>query len=944
MSALATIEAWIRSEYSEKLNIRLESRLVDGAVAVWQASESAIGQADLFDADLGVWFKFVEITDRIKVAEVVQDCVQKALSDAAQLLWKTGVSKESQDQSGTWTIALVFVVQRLCRPEWERAVQDLRAESGFTEEFSIDLIDFDDPFTLAVDLLNGDAVPQLLLASRRLLQLPVSEIESWLSADTAVKRLLESLPDRFSSEQERKMVELMAERVIADSSGSVANPLPKAPMQLSEIRINGMRNISDFSLMLEIPGRKVSTHVIHGPNGTGKSSIFEGLSFAVANSSRRLAEYLGDPDVFRPMASSYVKAVLTPLKGSQPPKIEVNGINALNDLPSDDRQAEQRLIDSDGTLLAQEDARAFVETAGRQLGARVLSGYSTLAQNLQSFCEREYSEANNKRQAWLREFGIAASVTKEESRLTKLVEYFVNRHHPPGTQQLVFWLEALAQRIPSSSSEAKSIAFEWTESDSKSKRDDLAKVVVQMERIGATAECEHAIYAWLERRNKALVGMLLLRQKTAPVCADIAQQRSEIEEDLFKWQSWLKKAPDPSKNSIEKEFADRQVELNKKLLEVKNLGLSLAEHQRHLRQVQGTFLTAWASDHPDICPTCESNHAAKGGILATVKNISALVDEQIANARKRYAEILTELRELQKVAEQAGDCPLNEDRRNSLARLLGMPGVGYEALEEFLLDEASVNSILRSLDLLISPPGLAVIEDTLMAARRVWDAIETENNKGAALWELPTQWAKIRDVVDKECLNIIQQHLPKTLQAVWTELAMTLTPARWNLSDRPRLLAENKRGNENLRIVVGTEKRQIGVRHIYNQAENHILGLAWFFTRYMSAGRFRHSLIALDDPAQEMDQTTFRCFTRLIQTLCRLHERFDKSLTLVLLLHQEDRALDASRATNHQLTSLRWAREISSKESVEQIVLISPEFKAPLPRPLQSSAENSVSA
>ncbi|WP_139188755.1 ATP-binding protein [Variovorax sp. OV700] len=925
-----------------KLNVSLTDRFAEDATAVWQISELAAEQADLFDVDLGVWFKFVEIVDPSKVAAAVQECVQKTLSDAAQLLWKTGVPNESQDKRGTWTIALVFIVQRLCRQEWERAVQDLRAESGFTEEFSIDLIDFDDLSTLAAELSNGNAVPQLLFASRRLLQLPVSEIEGWLSADTAVKRLLEHLPDRFANAQERKMVALMAASVIAETSSSISNPFPAQPLQLPEIKINGMRNISDFSLALESPGKRVFSHIIHGPNGTGKSSIFEGLSFAVARSSRRLVEYLRDPDIFRPMASAYVKAVLTPLRGVQPPKIEVNGIDALLDLPSDERQAEQRLIDSDGTLLAQEDARSFVETTGRQLGARVLSGYSTLAQNLQSFCEREYNEANLKRQTWLREFGIAASVTKEESRLTKLVDYFINRYHPPGTQQIIFWLEALAQRIPEHSVEARSIAFDWTEADSKIKRDELAKIIIQLEKLGADAECERAVYGWLERRNRASTQMLRLRKQTAHTCADMAQQRSELEEDLFKWRAWLQGRRTPNAIVSNTKLVEQQTELSKRLLEVKNLGLSLAEHQQHLRQVQGTFLISWASDHPDVCPTCGSNHAAEGGILATAARLATVVEEQIVATRKRYAEILAQLREVQKEAEQVGNCPLSEERRIFLAHLLGMPGAGYEALEEILSDNVAMESILRSVDLLISPPDLAVIEDTSVAARRVWNAIEVENGRGAALWELPAQWARIRDIIDKECLAIIQQHLPKTLQAVWTELAMTMTPARWNLSDRPRLLAENKRGNESLRIVVGADKRQIGARHIFNQAENHVLGLAWFFTRYMSSGRFRHSLIALDDPAQEMDQTTFRCFTRLIQTLCRLHERFDQPLTLVLLLHQEDRALDASRATNHQLTSLRWAKEISSAESVEQLVLISPEFKAPLPKPLQLSSQGAV--
>ncbi|CAN7226911.1 ATP-binding protein [Variovorax sp. LjRoot175] len=941
MSALETLENWLRSEYASQLNVSLSSQLTPGAVAVWQYADSSPETASLFDLDLGVWFKFVEISESTKVAGMVNESVQKALSDSAQLLWKTGIPEQSQDSRGTWTITLVFVIQMSCRADWEQAVQNLRAESGFTEEFSIDLVVFDNLSTLGMQLSQGLAMPRLLLASRRLLRLPPQEIESWLSADAEVKRLLGALPDRFASPQEKKLVEAMVKRVTEDTPTATSKEFPARPVDLKQINIKRMRNISDFSLALQSSGKPVVAHIIHGPNGTGKSSIFEGLSFAVSGSSRRMVEYLADTDIYRPVAANYIKNVLTPLDGSQAPQIEANGNNSLLDMPADEQDAEQRLVKFDGNLLAQEDARNFVETAGRKLGTRVLSGYSVLAQSLQSFCEREYNQANSRRQAWLREFGIAASVTKEESRLTKLVDNFIGRYYPQGTQQIEFWLDALAQRIMENSVEARSLAFDWKEADSKAKRDDLGKIIVQLNKLGADAECERAIYGWLERRNKVLARMALLRQSTARASSEIAQQRSEIEEDLVKWQRWLQRERNPEAEVTTKGLSAPDGELNKRLLVVKALGLSLAEHQQHLKQVQGTFLSSWASTHPDTCPTCNANHADAGGIVIAVAQLTDLIDRQLVATRKDYSEILSQLRELQKANEQLGQCPVSEERRIAVGRLLGF--TAHESLESLLKEQNSVGLLLRSLDLLISPPELPLIEDTTVAAKRVWNAIEVENAKGAALWTLPDQWSRIKDLVDKECLGIIQHHLPRTLQAVWTEIAMTMTPARWNLSDQPRLVAESKRGSENLKIAVGNDKRQIGVRHIFNQAENHVLGLAWFFTRYLSSGRFRHSLVALDDPAQEMDQTTFRSFTRLLQTFCRLHERYDQSLTLVLFLHQEDRALDAARATNHQVTSLRWAKEIASAASVEQLILIGPEFKAPLPKPLQASAVDQLS-
>ncbi|MFC5523206.1 AAA family ATPase [Polaromonas jejuensis] len=945
MNALEVFEKWLRSEYLEKLDVQLNDHLSPKSSAVWMRNGSDT-HASLFDVDLGIWFKFVELIEPEKVSSRVQESIQASLADAAQLLWKTGLPGESQDRSGAWTLTLIFLIHSSCRLDWEKSIQTLRAESGFTEEFSIDVIVFNDPISLSTQLQSGTAMPQLLLSSRKLLLLPAQNIDSWLSADAEVKKLLDDLPNRFSNSQERKLVEGMIEQVLKDSSSTTDHGFPAAPLHLDSVKITSLRNISDFTLKLRSPDSDVFAHIIHGPNGTGKSSIFEALSIAVAGSSRRMADYLVDPDIYRPTSAAYVKNVLAPLATNQNPQVEVSGSNVLSNMPVDAQEADLRLIASDGTLLAQEDARNFVETPGRNLGARVLTGYSVLAQNVQSFCEREYGLANSKRQEWLRKFGIAASVTREESRLTKLIEHFIGQYHPFGTQQLGFWLAAIQQRIPNYSVEAKSLAFDWSEADAKSKRDDLAKIVVQLDRLGANAECERAVFGWIQKRNKALLEMTALKTKIKKTCDDITEQRPELEEDLQKWQRWLFRDTSTAAGSDtpSQEALSEEKNLNSQLQITKDVGLSYSEQLQHLKQVQSTFLSSWAKDHPELCPTCNADHSLEGGIVSVVKKLSEDLELRLGAARKQYAEILSKVRELQKSHEQLGQCPLNEERRSAIAHLLGFTDQGYEALESFLKQKDAVDILLQSLDLLISPPQLPLIDDTEVAASRVWSEIETENARGAALWALPDRWSNIRKVVDSECLLIIQRHLPKTLQAVWAEIAMTITPARWNLADQPRLIAESKRGSESLRILVGDDKRQIGVQHIFNQAENHILGLAWFFTRYLSSGRFKHSLVALDDPAQEMDQTTFRSFTRLIQTFCRLHERYGRPLTLVLLLHQEDRALDAARATNHQVTSLKWAREISSSASVEHLILISPEFKAPLPKVLQSPKLNSQTA
>ena len=105
------------------------------------------------------------------------------------------------------------------------------------------------------------------------------------------------------------------------------------------------------------------------------------------------------------------------------------------------------------------------------------------------------------------------------------------------------------------------------------------------------------------------------------------------------------------------------------------------------------------------------------------------------------------------------------------------------------------------------------------------------------------------------------------------------------------------------------------------------MGLAWFFTRYLTHGRFHRAFIALDDPAQEMDQTTFRSFARFVQALLRLHEKKNVPTQLVLFLHQEDRALDMARATLGRFIMLSWRKINSDQEDIREVRLLSEGFQ-----------------
>jgi hypothetical protein len=166
-------------------------------------------------------------------------------------------------------------------------------------------------------------------------------------------------------------------------------------------------------------------------------------------------------------------------------------------------------------------------------------------------------------------------------------------------------------------------------------------------------------------------------------------------------------------------------------------------------------------------------------------------------------------------------------------------------------------------------------------------------------------WKPVQTVFRKKLAKIVREHLPTTLERLWGELTMNLTPAPWLLPERPTFEMALRRGQRRASVMVGGRL----ARYILNQAETHLLGLGWFFTRYFTHGRFRSPALVMDDPAQQLDQTSYRDLCRLWRVLVRLHAIRKLPLRLVLFLHQEDRALDAARATGGLVDVLRWAPE-----------------------------------
>jgi hypothetical protein len=89
----------------------------------------------------------------------------------------------------------------------------------------------------------------------------------------------------------------------------------------------------------------------------------------------------------------------------------------------------------------------------------------------------------------------------------------------------------------------------------------------------------------------------------------------------------------------------------------------------------------------------------------------------------------------------------------------------------------------------------------------------------------------------------------------------------------------------------------------------------------------------LDDPAQDMDQPSFRALCRFLATLLSLYDNAGLDFTLLLLLNQEDRAMDAARETGQGLILLGWTGS-QEDATVQRIGIFGEGTRSPQPADL----------
>lgn len=355
MNILEQFKVHISDHYQTLLGLNLvENDNSDNHTLIWvSCSDEA---AWLLDSEIGLALRIVLFS---AAEDDLNAAIQEAVRTATQLQPRYGIDANAADQHGIWQVGVCWLVKSDLKISWHQAIANIRKESGFSEEIGLDAIFFDDGKLITACGQHG--LPQLLLQTRRLLNLDWSEMPGWLSADVKVAEMLAKFPTQFIRDAEtHQLANQLAQDVVQIESLNKKNEEnePEVTM-LRDIEINNFRNLEHCRLQFsKTNDRNTQAHIIFGPNGTGKTSIFEAICLGIGGVSNTFADYLDDEDI-KTRNPDYSTSVLSPLApNSESPGIILNGIEkAIVFL--DKQQAQTNWRNLEGSFQAQEDSRKF---------------------------------------------------------------------------------------------------------------------------------------------------------------------------------------------------------------------------------------------------------------------------------------------------------------------------------------------------------------------------------------------------------------------------------------------------------------------------------------------------------------------------------------------------------------------------------------------------------
>lgn len=858
----------------------------------------------------------------------LQAQIAKALSYRSKLLFE--YAPDSADNNGMWNIVIHWYIQKSEFDQWVQQVANIRRESSQIEEVPIDAIVYDnDDIELACE---KHRFPRLLLQTRNILaKQKYDDIEKWSSANDKIKLAVQNakleLGKTMDHQLHQQIFNEIEKFITSEEQKQSITEVPEKANTYQSLSAKSFRNINTLTLPLG-DENSVTASIVHGPNGTGKSSLFEAFSFGIGFTSKRYKSYLEDKN--RNRKNTYKQDYLGQLNKDRTPEISINENHVAIDCEHDESESAIRLNLLSGTLLSQEQTGDFTKMSRNELGGIIVGQSSTLAMALQDFIMNRYAEVREKQKDFLKRYGINAQVKKIETASEKIIQTYLNeifvapsaflnwlsndhfREHPFFINTNVFikeWEEFLARK----ESSVKALL-----------RSDEEKSHLILELLLSKhllLSKNHEFYEALKKHSVAFDYVMM--------------------EDIEKWALWLQtqnKDFGHVNSSHIREIKVQRDTLAKQREKVIKNGQQLKGRIEHIQTVQHFMEThAWEKNHPNECPSCGSDLTNRQGAIQAIALLLQQSQDERAKLLDEYKVITEQIKHIEEELFRLGDTPnpVSLERQNEL----------QEKLLWLIPEDISFSTYLTSQENLIF---LQELVQAIQLCQPINEKVQDEDSLNATSIKMAQEieceflaikenfaqeraWTEVEKFVNQEIMHIIHEHLPSTYQLLWMEIAKALTPAPWQYRGEIQLDADLK--NKQSTVTVDIVGKHDGIprlaHYILNGAETHVLGLAWFFTRYLTFGRFHHAAIVLDDPAQEMDQHTFKDLCRFFEVLIRLHQIKEIPLSFVVMLHQDERAIELVRMLNGWLHQLRWNH--NGDVDMTTFKLMVGEFKAPYP-------------
>lgn len=910
--ALKQLEAYLTSEYStlsgeDKWHFGNASEYMQKPCLVWNSStlgshsdeDNATG-CGVFDPAIGLCLYFQVYDPK----QPIREHVQQALTLRSKLQWKSNADPSQVDRRGAWRVAIHWLVSQSDFKSWVQEAADLRERTSHFEEIPADaIVDSTDDWSTAI---SAHGVPRLLFRLRGIMKRKTKdEIDQWQNADTLVMGALRNLPDDFTDGLAKQCAQEVVNSAVSTEI-IVESKFDGIAKQLSSIAIRNFRNIDELDLTFRDGSSTVASTVIQGPNGSGKSSVFEALSLAVSGVSSRYYAYFTDKHRRRfSNRDEYEAQYLRNLSnGSQTPSLRLNGGELEGIKFSAPDEISLHLQELRGTFLSQDSGQAFISMSADELGGEIASSLSHLANTVRTFTEGRVASANQQLKDFNARWNLRGNVVRRETVATQIAE-MVLRQSLPSVSEIQAWLaDDTRTRLPfaEQADNIRARINTWQHGTS-----DLIRRFAS----GAESEVVQRVQTYYSDLMAIIEAISSLSEHLTVLTAD--WDRQDVER-LRRQGEWLERTAtaDDLDSPVIRDLKDNEKRISDELNSIVRHGTEISNRLGHLDGIR-SYVSMWAEHHPDSCPTCDTYLSE--GVKGTIDALRASLETDRTASRNLYQAKKKELDSVQFALAERGVAapPFTPDEVARLERCYSWLCSKDRTLADTLGDGRSRQVLVATIQYVNNFPRAPVINgDVYDLSVKLVGQVFTALGEHEKVLRLPAAWKEVEKVVTSRLATVTAEHLPQTIQAVWQEVARNIMPARWQQPGDIEFSAAAAGRSTVASIMVHGIDRTVLASHILNGAEVHNLGLAWFITKYFLFGRFRYQFLVLDDPSDAMDQATFRDLCRFLETVMRLHVVEGMELSLVMLMHQDQRALDAARALNAVLYLLRWNKHTKS--------------------------------